>query len=346
MFDPRVLADPERYETAIVRGALEKMRIPEDRRREIEGMLAGIEASIGTKETHIDRLGRNLTVVDLVALNTLADWYRLGCSSFSAWGKMTAGGMMITGRNLDFFTIPGLAERHLIIARLHADADGKRWVSVAWPGLIGAYTAMNEDGVTISMHDAPGRRPSGAGPFLPRSFALRDAIERASGESAVADVTAVLRASPVICGNNVHVSAPYVGQRNPAAVFELDGDTGRDRGVTIRAAADNETAMPREALICTNHYRKRAAPTPCDRYASLEGSLAALARDGLHVDEDVARRLMRAVGRPSTIHTVIFMPNDRSFTVGLATSEQNGAEVPMVRFNLAELLTKRKHDRP
>ena len=131
-------------------------------------------------------------------------------------------------------------------------------MSIGWPGLIGAYTAMNEDGVTICMHDAQGLPATHQGKFVPRAYALREAIEKASGVSAVEDVRRVLLASPVMRGNNIHVSSPFMGQRNPAAVFEYDGNTAQDGGVTMRVALDEQTPALTSALLCTNHYRNRA----------------------------------------------------------------------------------------
>lgn len=337
--DPRMSSDPTAYERVVLKGFLPRMRLTGERRAELDGMFEGIVAALGSDATRIEALGRNLSRADLEALNTAADWYRLACSSFSAWGDESVDGGMITGRNLDFHAIPALQEKHLLVAYTEVPKGRKRWVSVAWPGLIGAYTAMNEDGVTISLHDAPGHATTSRGPFAPRTLALRDAIERAAANTAVADVAEVLRGAPAICGNNVHVSAPYIGQGSPAVVLEYDGDTRRDGGVTVRTASDADRPATTQYLLCTNHYRKRAAPIPCARYAKMERALAPLAASSTKVDVADAWRIMDGVSVERTLHTVVFIPNRRTLGVRFARPA-SAPPARAVTLNLDDLLAR------
>ncbi len=340
LLDPRTLKDPTLYETGVRKTVLPRMQFRPDHEQELQGMLAGIQATLGPEKTRLNRLGRDLAVDDLKAVNTLADWNEFFCSSFSAWGDFQSDGELITGRNLDFFTLPGLTEHHVVIAYLQPGEGRKRWISIAWPSLIGAYTAMNEEGVTINIHDV--RVPSvPAATFIaPRTLALRDAIETAAASTAVDDVMKVLEHSPVMCGNNIHVSAPYTGQATPAAVLEWDSDRSRDGGTTLRVAAQEDGAKLRQAVLCTNHHRIRQKPVACDRFEKLDRRLKALAQDGRKIDTKTSQAILKLVAVPGTLQSVVFLPNRRELYLSLATAEQNAAKVRPVRLRLEELFKK------
>jgi hypothetical protein len=318
----------------------EKMQFDPQHVAELDGMLAGITAARGAKGIQLERLNRPLTRADLEALNSLADWYRLTCSSFSAWDFRTEGGQMITARNLDFFDLPGTRTNHLIVACLEPGAGKRKWVSIAWPGLIGVYTAMNEEGVTILMHDAPGRRPMFEGPYVPRSLALRDALEKASAVSAVEDVKRVLLAEHSVTGTNVHVSGAFMGQRDPAAVFEYDGDVAANGGVDVRFCADENDRALMSVLLCTNHYRKRSPPADCTRFETMKKFFETPRPATEKIDVETARQVMRSVSVDGTLHSVVFLPNRKELYVSFADPAHNATMNPPVRFTLAELLSK------
>lgn len=343
VLDPRVLADTQQYEgTVRLHFVGKKMNFDPLRREELRGMLDGIVASAGPAALRLKRLGRNLDLRDLEAINSLADWYRFMCSSFSAWSGAPGAGEMLTARNLDFLLLPGLDTKHLVIAYLEPGVGKRRWVSVAWCGLIGAYTAMNEDGVTISMHDAQGRVSSGPGPFVPRSLALRDALEAATAANAVADVRRVLSVKQVIGGNNIHVSAPFANQPQPAAVFEYDGDLSIDGGVTVRLS--DATPLP-DWIACTNHYCRRAVRAEAragslERFTTIEQNLRQARQNHVPIGLAFARKVLADVGRQGTLHSVVFFPNRKELHVSLAAPGVPAPVVEPVRLRLEDLLRK------
>jgi hypothetical protein len=283
-----------------------------------------------------------------MAGNALADWVRFGCSSFSAWGAATPDGKTITARNLDYFDLMGLRTQHVLIVHIRPGPGARSWVSIGWPGFAGACTAMNEDGVTLSMHDSNGRRPTHRGRFVPRTYALRDAIERARAATAIADVERVLQAEPSLTGNNFHVSGPYDGKNDPAAVFEYDGDVMQGNGVTRRVAADEMSKTLPDVLLCTNHFCNRAAPRSCARFARIKAHLEALRSADTKIDTRVGWDAMGMVAGPSeiqfsdTVHAVVFLPHTREFYVKFSDADQHNATLnEPIHFTLAELFRKK-----
>lgn len=337
VLDPRTMDDPAKYESGVINGVLKKINFRPEHEEELNGMLAGITARLGPDAIRLKRLGRSLTVADLKAVNTLADWNTFFCSSFSAWGELEADGQLITGRNLDYFTLSGLSETHVVIVYQDPGVGKKRWVSVAWPSLIGAYTAMNEDGVTVSIHDVRGPDAAVNKSFVSRSLSLREAIESASAETAVDDVKRVLGRSPVMCGNNIHVSAPYQGQAVPAAVLEWDGDGTADGGATLRVAAVRGGSTMNQAILCTNHYRLRGQPQSCNRYEEMEASLNGIVQAGKKIGVETAFQILNSVSVPGTLQSVVYLPNRGELHLKLSTPRQNASEGKAVKLRLSDL---------
>ena len=83
----------------------------------------------------------------------------LACSSFVLSGSRTESGRPIHGRNMDYdvadaFVDPdGLVSRILrqhVVVFLVRPSRGRPYVSVSWPGFVGAVTAMNADGLSLA----------------------------------------------------------------------------------------------------------------------------------------------------------------------------------------------------
>ena len=129
-----LLDSPERY-AAVLEIARTRMRFAERYEQELAGVLRGMRDRLGADRLRLEPLGRPLDGDDLKALQCVADWLPMMCSSFSAWGPTTQDGGVITGRNLDYRSIASLEGKvpALIIVYL-PEANGRcRWVNVGMP---------------------------------------------------------------------------------------------------------------------------------------------------------------------------------------------------------------------
>lgn len=306
---------PGGWEKKFTKGA-EAFAFPARYEEELAAMLEGIRAALPKKEDRtLKSLGREVSLADLKALNCMSDLMGGGCSSFSAWGSRTADGTPILGRNLDYYAFP-LSSKATIIAVEPAEKDLKATIDILMPGFIGVSTVMNADGAVLALHDERGLPGAATKGWIPRSVALRSAIEKAAGATAVKDVEGALRGVPVRMGNNVHVC----GVAGPAAVLEWDGNA-KDGGVTVRGPEGRET------LVCTNHYCLRetgdGGPDSGSRFASVSKGLAAAA--GRKIDLDAAKKLLEGVSRNGGIVThlsYVAWPAARRIT--FAVSPQTG----------------------
>lgn len=309
------------------------MNVPQSYQEELHGMLEGIEAKL-EGETTIAALNRKLLYNDLVAINCIPDYVGFGCSSFVAWGDLTNNGNTIAGRNLDWFRIVPLMDQQIVLVNAADESNHKvGWVSITWPGMIGCLTGMNSEGVTLAMHDVPGKRPSSKFGFTPRGFILRDAIEAAHPKSAIQDVTSVLRKRTCAVGNNVVVSVPHQGKASAGFVCEYDGHLEDKNGVTLRRprVADAGDREREDYMLCTNHYCLRSDPDNerCSRYEDLQRSVSSAEAKGMRLSVDSAWGLLKDVSQPRrdgsrfiTYHSVVFEPNTLKMHVAFCSKDQ------------------------
>lgn len=330
----RLSGGPEGYERNLGRiGAT--MAIEPKYQEELEGLFEGVRAATGGR-MKIKSLGRDLTLEDVTAMNALADLSAFGCSSFAAWGPLTKTGDTIVARNLDWYYLPQMAKNQILLVQAPDRKTGRAgWATVTWPGQIGCFTGMNEEGVTVSMHDVYCGGPEAQGGFTPRSLILREAIEKAHASSAAEDILAVLKQRTVAVGNNIPVGVPYVesSKSPPFMVFEYDGKKSNGAGVAVRRAEGLRKAgsalnggaaeSPDSFDLCTNHYRKRGTAEPCWRYDKMRDALAECEEHNKPVDPNEAGEILaKAAVTPTkpvdgiiTYHSVVFEPNRRTMRI-------------------------------
>ena len=220
------------------------------------------------------------------------------------------------GRNLDFFSFD-VADKASIILVYHP--TGKyAFASIAWPGMIGVLSGMNERGLCLANMEVTRnpRWPSA----LPYTLLYRSVLEQCGS---VDEAIALLQKSPRQTANNLMLM-DATGNR---AVSEITPE-----GVHVRRAADSQ------ALVCTNHQRGDDLDTPgrCRRYDFLHD--AAKQRFG-SIDLGQIRNMLATAAQGNfTMQSMIFEPRER--VLYLATGKDSAAR-PYSRIELAPLLTLR-----
>ncbi|TET39298.1 MAG: hypothetical protein E3J72_00700 [Planctomycetota bacterium] len=174
------------------------------------------------------------------------------CSTTCAIGSASEDGKPIVGRNLDFPTY-GIAEHHTILVIEHLEY-GKAIALVTWPGMIGALSGINSDGLTLFSHDSgPGETALHG---MPYTLLYRHILETTTSVDAAA---AMLKSAKRNVTNNV-----VLVDRTGAAVVEYTADK-----IAVR--------RPENGFIhCTNHFRAPplGGPKRCRRYTALENAAA------------------------------------------------------------------------
>jgi hypothetical protein len=289
---------------------------------ELEGMVEGMldncpPADLIVESPNLEPAAggrRQLTLEDAKTAHALADW---ACSSLTVWGAASRTGRTLHARNLDFYQDDRgvILESHIVKLYSSAEEGGARWLSVAFPGLIGCISCFAENGAGLTIHNSNGLAPSEPRGNVPRMLTARAALA-ASARAAdpVRAAEDVLEAAPQQVGNNFHLSLPCPAEPCAGgAVFEYDGSvTHADGRVTVRQPGEYAGSLATDrAIVCTNHYLKRAEPVTAGSTAERYAVLAAGVNDSLAsggLDAAGALALMdrtAEIGTTPTIHTVI-----------------------------------------
>ncbi|MEQ8985567.1 MAG: C45 family autoproteolytic acyltransferase/hydrolase [Deltaproteobacteria bacterium] len=260
----------------------------------------------------------------------------LGCTSAIAWGDATTDGRLLHARNFDFYGVtPWPAETTVIFAE---PERGQRYVSVASAGVpLGGVTAMNEAGLTITVHQhlfTDQTRFGGIPTGLVGDIVMREAENLDDAEKILKEHT------PIGCWTYVVTD----GERKEVLCLE---ENPNRKAVRRTKAEDNTFGYANvyldEALGATevnlypsywrhNSNRHRRANELLEQR---EGPLSPESMASILADHGgIDCRISGAIGMLMTVGSVVFSPTDR--TLWVATGEAPTSIGTYVPFSLTE----------
>jgi hypothetical protein len=251
---------------------------------------------------------------------------RLGCSVFAVTAERTASSELVCGRNLDYFVMSAKGEdawaatrymkEHVAVVE-YAPADRPGFVSVGWPGFIGAATAMSDRGITVSSLTVPTLLGSPLG--TPATLLYRQVIEEAGS---LEEGIAMIRRARRTQGNNVLIGS---GDEGAAAVVEYT-----PRWLAVRhpeggwIAATNH--FNHREMVRHYHQRFQSSTERLARLGELcswdgDGTAEVLALSAFLTD--LKRRSPEVneyctVHNPCTVYSTLFAPRQRRMWVRAA----------------------------
>ena len=327
------------------------IKVPKPYRQELDGMLAGIKESSGG--LHIDTLGRDLTVWDLVFANIIPDVNGFGCSTVTAWGAATKkdpalGGKLVSVRNLDFF-VPKAQEvvydRQIVLVYHPSDPKRQPWASVGFPGFIGTLSGFNAEG-TGAYINLGGRhlnflQTGVTNRYLPITWAIRAGLEckdcDGDGEHTIKDVNHAVTGDKSFGTYEITLVSPST-DKIPAAVLEY----GTIKGSTLRYA-DFEKLQGGDLLMVTNHDRKLTKPQHCSRYQKALklfkawGGNLSEAR-ALELEQEISENISYQTGMNfHTIYTITYLADDGVLKVRFGGVDAPAAYAEPLVLKLKEL---------
>lgn len=99
----------------------------------------------------------------------------VGCTSFSAWNNKTDDSSLLVARNFDFYVGDDFAKNKIILF-CHPDS-GIDFMSVTWPGMIGAVSGMNDAGLAVTINAGTADAPTQSA--TPISILVREILQYA-----------------------------------------------------------------------------------------------------------------------------------------------------------------------
>ncbi len=168
--------------------------------------------------------------------HTVQNMGLVGCSAFSAWGRHTVDGEIITGRNFDFYIGEAFKKNKLLLYM--KPKKGYAFASYSWPGMIGVLSGMNEKGLTISLNAGPPEMPRSA--KMPVSLLAREILQYAS---TIQEALEIAKQREIFVAESFVISSA------------IDGTS-----IIIEKTADTTLVVqPQDDLLfCTNHFQSEA----------------------------------------------------------------------------------------
>jgi len=204
--------------------------VPSDYQMEIYGLSRGYVDPFGGIASLYHRILNYHAAHDIS--HVVMDSPLLGCTSFAAWGQKTADGHLLVGRNFDFN--PGRwFDENKIVIRVKPDR-GLGFISVAWSGMAGAVSGINDARIAVTINGAQSAPPRTTG--TPVSLVMREVLQNAQ---------TLEEAVEIIKRSQVFVSDLYLvacGKTSRAVVVEKTPTK-----CAVRQASGN-------SLVCSNHF--------------------------------------------------------------------------------------------
>lgn len=148
--------------------------IPEEYRNEIYAM------SLSASDKYNDFSTKYVRQLNYHAAHDIGHamqrYMLVGCTSFAAWGKSSATGEPIVGRNFDFYMGDDFAKNKMVL--FVEPSKGMRFVSLSWPGMMGVVSGMNEQGLSITLNALEGAMPISSA--MPISLIARHILQHAT----------------------------------------------------------------------------------------------------------------------------------------------------------------------
>lgn len=169
--------------------------------------------------------------------HALQDLALVGCSSFAAWNSKTPDGKLVIGRNFDFYAGDDFAKNKII--SFVKPNSGIPFMTVTWGGMIGAASAMNVNGLTVTLNAGKSDMPLIA--KTPISLLAREIIQYAS---TIKEAIAIAKKSSVFVSESIMIGSAV---DNKAILIEI---SPKNFGVYDIANTNQ--------LICSNHFQSDA----------------------------------------------------------------------------------------
>lgn len=302
--------------------------IPERYKREMEGMADASGCDLKTL-----RRGQILSVLT-----------ERGCSAFAIWGRATANGDLLHGRNFDWITSIGLEDTAVLM--LYEPQGLQPFASVGYAALVGALTGMNMSGISISMIGAVTDDSSLRG--LPLELVLRRILEECEDLEAVEQL---MREIKHTVGYNYVIAD---GDARDARVFETTANHmaifgPNDPKETVEYAIRIEEAVLRsdEAMDTVIRSLQRCANAPNLPYGSNSydhrylGMANRIREHYGTITPEVAMEIVRAVAmRGASLHAALMNSTTREMWFVHAQQGQDAWKQPAVYVDLKTLFLK------
>ncbi len=235
--------------------------------------------------------------------HALQDLALVGCSSFAAWGDKSEDGSLILGRNFDFYAGDEFAQDKIVL--FSKPKTGIPFMTVAWPGMIGAVSGMNLQGLTVTINASKSKIPLVA--KTPISLLTREILQYAS---TIEEAVAIAKKRSVFVSETIMIGS---AKDKKAILIEI----APDKLSVFEVPNSNQ-------LVCSNHFQSDAYKNDTRNKYQITYShsqyrfdkLTELLNQNPKINPTIAASILR--NREGVNHTVLGNGNEKALNQLLA----------------------------
>lgn len=275
--------------------------------------------------------------------HALQDLALVGCSSFAAWNEKSEDRNLILGRNFDFYVNDAFAENK-IVAFINPK-EGYKFMMVTWPGMIGAVSGMNQQGLTVTINASKSKIPLIA--KTPISILTREILQHAA---TIDEAISIAKKRKVFVSESIMVGS---ANDNKAILIEVSPKK-----------MDVYDVPNSDQLICSNHFQGEAFANDKRNQEQITNShseyrlerMQELLKENPKINPEIASEILRnkkglndislgygsekALNQLMAHHGIIFKPKEKLVWVS-ANPYQLGE---FVCYDLNSVFNERKND--
>lgn len=275
--------------------------------------------------------------------HALQDLALVGCSSFAAWNEKSEDGNLILGRNFDFYVNDAFAENK-IVAFINPK-EGYKFMMVTWPGMIGAVSGMNQQGLTVTINASKSKIPLIA--KTPISILTREILQHAA---TIDEAISIAKKRKVFVSESIMIGS---ANDNKAILIEVSPKK-----------MDVYDVPNSDQLICSNHFQGEAFANDKRNQEQITNShseyrlerMQELLKENPKINPEIASEILRnkkglndislgygsekALNQLMAHHGIIFKPKEKLVWVS-ANPYQLGE---FVCYDLNSVFNERKND--
>lgn len=275
--------------------------------------------------------------------HALQDLALVGCSSFAAWNEKSEDGNLILGRNFDFYVNDAFAENK--ITAFINPKEGYKFMMVTWPGMIGAVSGMNQQGLTVTINASKSKIPLIA--KTPISILTREILQHAA---TIDEAISIAKKRKVFVSESIMVGS---ANDNKAILIEVS-----PKKMDVYEVPNSDQ------LICSNHFQGDAFAADKRNQEQIANShseyrferMQELLKENPKINPEIASEILRnknglndiplgygsekALNQLMAHHGIIFQPKEKLVWVS-ANPYQLGE---FVCYDLNSVFNERKTD--
>jgi len=286
--------------------------------------------------------GAGVPLLALRRMQVVSELTERACTEFAVWGAATVNGKHYHGHNFDWAIDAGLQQNAALF--VYQPEGLVPFVAAGYAGMIGHFSGMNAEKITVSMVGAINSDGRSSG--IPLALLIRSVLEEAKdldeAEHIIKTAHRTLGYNYVVSDGKAQAARAFETSATKCAVF-ADNDPKETAEYAIRiedAVFRADEAMDQEVRKtqrCSNGYPE--LPYGSGSYKRYTGMADRIKKHYGKIDDRVAIEIVKGVAmKNANLHGFVSNATDNIVYFAHARGKEEACKQEFVKFDVGELL--------